>query len=154
MDVKKRIEKRKIGLKRLLRQGILRRKIRTQQRRDKMSLARMGPSAWGHGSQIKTVYRYQSNNQRQLGNNHCTPTPGSLLLCVRHSGDGFYDYVPLDDLGDFVQGLPDDKIGAYAFREPEFEVSDRTFHLLQAGERVPKSDLYSIEYPSTQHDKA
>lgn len=91
---------------------------------------------WGTGNEIGSVYVVKKS---RLGSNDRQPREGSLAICARHSGDCFFDYVPLRiDYGKrTMNGLPKREFGAYAFsEEAKVKLSPRRFHLLMAGETV------------------
>lgn len=107
-------------------------------------MPRMGPSCWGHGAKIGAVYRYShADHACRMGHNERQPGNGDLCLCVRHSGDCFYDYAVLRF--DHGQWTVEFKFGAYAFGTPELELSTRAVHLLLAGEGL---ESLGLEPPS------
>jgi|SRR6267142_56543 len=90
---------------------------------------------WGHGNKIGEVYVVEEN---RLGINNHQPKDKSLALCIEHTGDYFYDYMPIvvDKKG--IRAKLNKQFGSYAFRKlSRFrKFSDREFHLLLAGENL------------------
>ncbi len=95
-------------------------------------------SRWGGGAIVGALYRLAEIDNDRLGN--CWMAGriknGDLALCVQHSGDCFYDYILVKELGNGLRGLPGAAFGAYTCGEFQKEVPNRVYHLLAAGEFV------------------
>jgi hypothetical protein len=93
-----------------------------------------GPSSWGRGNSVGTIYFIE---EERLGHNERNPKAG-LALCVEHSGDYFYDYIPvlLDKRPGWVKGALRRKFGSYTFSKRFKKLTGKQFHLLMAGEKV------------------
>lgn len=63
---------------------------------------------------------------------------GDLVLCVRHSGDYFQDYIFLQEYENALEGLPDFNFGSYGIGKSEriFECTPDQFYKLCAGGSV------------------
>lgn len=91
---------------------------------------------WGTGGTTKAVYKYDhERDQNRMGSCNWLPKDGDLCVCTQHAGDYFSDYFAVREqkLGGFKMV---GKFGAYNFSEQCGTLSDKIFHLLQAGEVV------------------
>lgn len=92
---------------------------------------------WGAGGVNKGVYLYiDEDHKHRMGSCEWLPKDGDLCVCVEHAGDCFSDYVAMrkQENGDYKMI---GEFGAYNFGEKISELSNRNFHLLQAGESIP-----------------
>lgn len=88
---------------------------------------------WGGGRDVGCVIRFTEADNHRLGNNEprVSLRDGDLALCVRHSGDYFYDYrllvrTPQDQ---YTLGTA---FGAYECGMSQ-KIPGQKFHLLMAG---------------------
>lgn len=95
---------------------------------------------WGTGASSGSLVRLTTEaDLRRVGNCWLQGRlrVGDVLMCVEHTGDHFYDYIPVQIGGNFVNGLPEHRLGAYVLGEPlKWQPSSKEFHLLCAGENV------------------
>ncbi len=103
----------------------------------------MGPSSWGGGNSIGSIYRINEFDLNRIGGwMHGRILVGDIALCYRHSGDCFYDYYLLEYGENFAKLNMAGKFGAYAIGEElDWKPTTREFHLLMAGE-ILKGENY------------
>lgn len=73
---------------------------------------------WREGAELGALYRITDSTDR--GRVGCCWMAGRLrvgdtMLCVRHSGDCFYQYILVEVLGNGIRGIPQSEFGAYVF---------------------------------------
>lgn len=91
---------------------------------------------WGAGGTKKAIYKYSDKEHKhRMGSCDWLPKDGDLCICVGHSGDCFSDYVAMRKTAKGTYEMVG-KFGAYNFGKPVGELSDRDYHLLQAGEEI------------------
>lgn len=65
---------------------------------------------------------------------------GDLVLCIRHSGDCFYDFILVTESEPGrLTGHPETRIGSYALGF-HCGISEREYHLLAAGYQIAAPD--------------
>jgi len=94
-----------------------------------------GTDSWGGGNSIGKIYLVATT---RLGNNARQPKEGSLALCVEHSGDCFYDYIPIIRVGkNKIKAQLRMRFGSYTFSiASSIKLTTEKFHLLLAGREV------------------
>lgn len=105
---------------------------------------------WGKGATIGKFYRLtKSEDLNRVGS--CWMKGrlniNDLILCIKHTGDCFYDYILIKEFGNGLQGLPESEFGAYTCGEPiNINLNDKEFHLLCAGEFITNSIKQKYKY--------
>ena len=95
---------------------------------------RKGMNDWRGGNLIGAVYMVEPS---RLGLGKFLPRQNTLALCVEHSGDCFYDYVPLRVHRRWIVADLENTFGSYIFsKESSLKLTNREFHLLLAGEKL------------------
>lgn len=97
---------------------------------------------WMTGNAIGKVYVLAEGDLQRVG--HCWMNGrlllGDVAMCIRHSGDAFFDYILLDIGSNYVKGIPGSKFGSYSLStEDEWMPTDKEFHLLAAGESIGRT---------------
>lgn len=59
---------------------------------------------------------------------------GDIVMCTRHSGDCFYDYILLEIGTNFIRGILESRFGSYILEHLLMEVSEKEFHRIMTGE--------------------
>lgn len=95
---------------------------------------------WGSGASIGTMYKLSKKDLDRVGS--CWMSGrlmvGDLVLCIRHSGDCFYDYILVEEGANFYEGIPGSEFGSYTLGTKVKEFSNKEYHLLAAGETIKK----------------
>lgn len=94
---------------------------------------------WGESNSLGQIYEIIEEDFHRVGD--CWMKNrllvGDLVLCHKHSGDHFYDYIVLKKFDNGLRGICQSDFGAYSFhKESNITLAARDFHLLMAGEFI------------------
>lgn len=98
-------------------------------------------SNWRGGAIEGALYRIGADDLDRVGS--CWMKGrlkiGDLVLCIKHSGGCFYDYILVTEYANpSIQGIPGSMFGAYTLGKKEAELNYKDFHLVAAGESVAR----------------
>lgn len=109
---------------------------------------------WGGGGGKKYIYPYDhERDKNRMGSCKWLPKDGDLCVCTGHSGDCFSDYFAIRKIKKTGLFKMVGQFGAYNFSEQSGKLSDRIFHLLQAGESVKSLELKGDKVAEGKKDK-
>jgi hypothetical protein len=64
-----------------------------------------------------------------------------LILCIKHTGDCFFDYILIKEYANGLKGIPQSRFGAYVLgEEVDKKLNEKEFHLLCAGEFIDNDE--------------
>lgn len=99
----------------------------------------MNNPLWKGGALVGALYRVATKGDlMRVGNSWMKGRVriGDLLLCVEHTGDGFFDYMLVNEYEYGLKAIPESRFGAYALGDRGPEISGREYHLLLDGRMV------------------
>lgn len=89
---------------------------------------------------VGNLFRINDVDSIHLGNFEEMLSSGDLVLCIRHSGDCFQDYIVIEELSDALKGIPDKRFGSYGIGNAS-KVDD--YHL----DDISRAILVQGKYP-------
>ena len=98
---------------------------------------------WGEGATIGKLYRLvESTDLNRVG--LCSMRGNlkinDLILCIKHTGDCFYNYILIEEFEKGLKGIPKSEFGAYTTGIPvNINLTNKEYNLLCAGEFISKT---------------